>query len=154
MQLSITYELVGSGWSKCTIEDGEESCSVSASYLSDALGNLVVAAFSALSGFASISFGFDEEPGEYRWVIEQTEPNQIQIQILEFEDLWGCKPNADGKVLLSTTCRPLVFAAAVQRAAAAVLAEHGEEGYLGKWMEHPFPIRQLSLLSELVAARE
>ena len=154
MNLSITYELVGTGWSRCTIKSGEAQCEVTASYLSDALGNLVLTALGALSGFQSVVFGFDEEPGEYRWVVQQVDINQIKVEVLYFDELWGNKPNADGQVLISVTCRPVVFAAAVQMAAAAVLAQHGEEGYLNKWGDHSFPSRQLALLTELIAARE
>lgn len=154
MSLSITYELFGTGWARCILKADEVECEVTASYLSDALGNLVLAALGTLAGFKSVAFGFDEEPGEYRWVIQQTDANEIRIEVLSFDELWGNKPNAEGRVLISTVCRPVVFAAAVQKAATAVLAQYGEEGYHAKWVEHPFPSRQLTLLAELVALRE
>ena len=151
MSLSITYRLVGTGWAECFVSDDHQKCEITASYLSDALGNLVLAAYAALSGFREVSFGFDEEPGEYRWVLEATDVNEIQIRLLCFDELWGNKPNTEGKVLFCTKCRPVVFARAVHRAATAVLQEHGETGYLEKWSEHPFPTRQLALLSESLA---
>ena len=151
MNLAIAYRLAGTGWAECSVSDEDTKCDVTASYLSDALGNLVLAAFAALSGFRTISFGFDEEPGEYRWVIEAVEVDVVQIDLFEFNELWGNKPNEEGKLLFSTRCSPVVFARAVHRAATSVLEEYGENGYLEKWVEHPFPIRHLELLSEQLA---
>lgn len=153
MSFEISYELVGAGWSRCTMRAGSSECVVTASYLSDALGMLVLGALGILSGLKAVSFSFDEEPGEYRWVIQQTNVNQVQIEILSFEELWGNRPNSEGTPKWSFTCRPAVFASAVKAAADAVLTEHGEAGYLEKWCEHPFPKRELDLLSELVAQR-
>ena len=151
MSLSITYRLVGTGWAKCVLSDDNAECEITASYLSDALGNLVLAALASLSGFKAVSFGFDEEPGEYRWVIEAIDLNEIKIELLNFDELWGNKPNADGELIFSTTCRPVVFARTVHGAATLVLKEHGEGGYIEKWGKHQFPSRQLTLLSELLA---
>jgi len=151
MNLSITYRLVGTGWAECVISDNESKCEVTASYLSDALGKLVLAALGVLSGFRDVTFGFDEEPGEYRWVIQSIDINEIAIEIFDFDELWGNKPNVDGRLLFSSKCRPVVFARAVHDAATAVLDEHGESGYLEKWNEFPFPSQQLTLLSELLA---
>ncbi|MBS0344528.1 MAG: hypothetical protein JSS56_28830, partial [Proteobacteria bacterium] len=153
MNLEITYQLVGTGWSKCTIRTDSSECVVTASYLSDALKSLVLGALGILSGFNSVSFSFDEEPGEYRWVIQRTDANEVQIQILSFEELWGNRPNSEGTPKWAFNCQPAVFAVAVKAAAAAVLAEHGEAGYLEKWCQHHFPTRELDLLSDLVALR-
>jgi hypothetical protein len=154
MSLNITYKLVGTGWSECTLRDDAGSeCTVSASYLSDALGNLVLAALAIGSGFKSASFSFDEEPGEYRWVIEQTDLNVVRIRILSFPELWGGKPNEQGQLLFSASCRPIVFAAEVLRMASELLEECGEDGYMAQWVEHRFPIRELSLLREFVESR-
>ena len=55
-------------------------------------------------------------------------------------------PEYDEK-MLAGECK----ARAVHRAATSVLEEYGENGYLEKWVEHPFPIRHLELLSEQLA---
>ena len=151
MYINLTYKLAGTGWSECTVRDDSGSeCMVTASYLSDALGKLVLSALAIGSGFSGASFAFDEEPGEYRWVIGQIDVNLVRINILSFPELWGGKPNDQGQLLFSTTCRPIVFAAEVLRVASELLEKHGEDGYLEQWVEHPFPMRQLALLRELV----
>jgi hypothetical protein len=151
MPLNITYRLTGIGWAECTISDADNTCTVSASYLSDALGNLVLAANALLSRFSSLAFGFDEEPGEYRWVISSPRLNEIELQILGLGELWGGKPNSDGQLMFRTICTPETFAESVHGAAAAVLAEYGEAGYLEKWTEYPFPMAQFAQLSRMLA---
>jgi hypothetical protein len=152
--LHIRYALVGTGWSSCVVEHEGTHIELSASYLSDALGNLVKAALAIASSFRTVEFGFDEEPGEYRWVLEANENNVLRFRLLEFQDLWGYKPNAEGRLLLDASITPIVFAKAVHACAAEVLQEHGEKGYAEKWAEHPFPTRELELLAEVIAGLE
>ena len=44
MALNITYRLTGIGWVECTVADAGNTCTVTASYLSDALHNLILCA--------------------------------------------------------------------------------------------------------------
>ena len=67
--LKIDFRLTGSGWAECTVHADGCECEVSASYLSDALGKLVLAGVAVLADAQSVAVGFDEEPGEYRWAI-------------------------------------------------------------------------------------
>lgn len=150
MSLAIEYRLLNAGWAECTLRVGDISRELSASYLSDALGNLVLAATGVLSGLQRVSTSFDEEPGEYRWVIERATGVEISLKVLAFDQLWGNQPDSEGEVLVQTTCHPLIFGEAVLKAASAVLAEHGESGSLEKWVEHEFPLCQLDLLTEYI----
>lgn len=151
MLIQIDYRLTGRGWAECNISSGEQTCLLTASYLSDALRNLVLAANGVLAGFSKLTFSFEEEPGEFRWVITSPRPNEIQIEILEFNELWSWRPDTEGSVLYKSLCRPIVFAKAVEQAAKRVLNTHGESGYREKWAEHPFPTGQYV---ELVRAIE
>jgi hypothetical protein len=124
---------------------------MSASYLSDALGNLVLFALAVSSGFRSVSFGMDQEPGEYRWVAELEEPNVVSLRILAFPELRGNKPNAVGQTLFQVSLRPVVIAQAIVEAADRVLETHGLKDYRDKWADHGFPERELALLKASVA---
>lgn len=93
----------------------------------------------------------DEEPGEYRWVAELAELNVVNLRVLEFPELWGNKPDAEGKCLFEARLSPVVFAEAVIVAAEQVLEAHGADGYRKKWIEHGFPERELTLLKESIA---
>jgi hypothetical protein len=150
MTLEIQYRLVGTGWAECSITSGDQSCSVTASYLSDSLRNLLLAATAVLAEFRHVSFSFDEEPGEFRWVITSPRMNEIEIEILEFQELWGDKPDIEGRTVFKSRCRPVVFACAVADAAKRVLDAHGEAGYREKWAEHDFPIGQYSELTRAI----
>jgi hypothetical protein len=154
MPLNIEYSLSGSGWAECKLSDGSSSCELTASYLSDALQRLVVAATAVISGFRCVSFSFDEEPGEYRWVIHTPRLNEIELEILEFDELWGEKPDSEGVSLFKTRCLPETFAKAVASAAQSVLDANGEEGYQDRWSEHPFPKAQLCELISIVKSLE
>jgi hypothetical protein len=150
MSLTIDYRLVGAGWSECTIRFGEAECEISASYLSDALRNLVLAAVAVLAGAHSISVGFDEEPGEYRWAVSRASGDRVVLKVLEFQELWGNRPNSEGKVLLEASLHPLEFAEAVSNATSRVLSAHGAKEYKEKWVEHKFPAKELELLSAYI----
>ena len=153
MPVTIEYRLDGTGWSECTLIIGDDKCELTGSYLSDALRNLVLAGTAVASGFTRVSFGFDEEPGEYRWVIASPRFNEIELEILSFDELWGGKPDTEGKSLFKARCLPEDFALAVQAAAHSVLERYGEAGYMKLWHEHPFPSAQLAELDRLLARR-
>ena len=146
MRIAINYRLTGAGWSKCVVSCGEQSCVTTASYLSDALGNLVRASVALLSGFSAVTFSFEEEPGEYRWVIRSPRLNEIDVVILQFPDLYSGQPDQEGQEIFRVRCVPETFAEAVHEAASRVLKEEGEAGYAEKWAEHPFPTQQLEEL--------
>lgn len=150
MRIAINYRLTGTGWSECVISYGDKAWVTTASYLSDALGNLVRAAVALLSGFSAVTFSFEEEPGEYRWVIRSPRLNEIDLAVLEFPDLYGGRPDHEGKEMLRLRCAPEDFAQAVYEAGSRVLVEEGEAGYSEKWSEHEFPIHQLAELRRLL----
>lgn len=150
MSLTIAYRLVGTGWADCLVSDSTAICELTASYLSDALYNLLLAASAAVAGFSALTFRFDEEPGEFRWVIRSPKSNEIDLEILGFDELCGDKLDSVGRTLFKTRCLPITFAQAVYVAAESVLAEHGERGYYAKWAEHPFPTIQFQELGRLI----
>jgi hypothetical protein len=151
MPLNVIFRLRDLGWADCILTDGVSSYTVSASYTSDALRHLVLAATAVLSGFRSLRFSFEEEPGEYRWVVSSSRFNEIEIAILTFPNQWADLPDGAGKLCFRTTCRPRLFAEAVHRAATRLLAEVGEHGYAEQWPGYPFPSCQLGELQRLLA---
>ena len=148
--LKIDYRLTGTGWAECTIHADGRECAVSASYLSDALGKLVLAGVAVLAGAQSVSVGFDEEPGEYRWAIVMTDNGVLRVDVLEFQTLWGNRPDAEGAALLTFSCSPLEFGKAICAAAEEVHRQHGLAGYKKRWAEHDFPVAELDLLKSYI----
>ncbi|KGF78709.1 hypothetical protein IA69_28735 [Massilia sp. JS1662] len=148
--LKIDYRLKGSGWAECTIHADGRKCEVSASYLSDALGKLVLAGVAVLAGAQSVSVGFDEEPGEYRWAIVMTDDGVVRVDMLEFRELWGNRPDVEGTLLMTFSCPPLEFGEAVYAAAEEVHKLHGLAGYKKRWATHDFPVAELDLLKSYI----
>jgi hypothetical protein len=81
-----------------------------------------------LRGAASERCSFDEEPGEYRWIIDCTD-GHVRIRTLEFQELWGNRPDHEGEILLDGQCDLTSFVGAVRDALQRVVGEHGVEGY-------------------------
>ena len=152
MGIEIDYDLVATGWSTCVVRTDQGHADITASYLSNALGDLAAAAVMLLEGATEARFSFDEEPGEYRWLLEVTSSG-LRVRILEFEELWGDQPDDAGRVRLDALCSVDEFAGAVQRALKAVDAKYGVEGYRKKWVEHDFPKAELDTLEAKLNAR-
>lgn len=151
MHIQIDHRLTGSGWAECILSSDGRACLLTASYLSNALGNLVLAANGVLAGFSALTFSFDQEPGEFRWLITTPRPNEIQVEVLQFPELWGGRPNEEGRSIFAWSCHPVEFAKAVANAARRVLETYGELGYREKWDEHPFPTAQYIELTGAIA---
>ena len=127
--VTIDYKLTGTGWAICHIDLFGTRYTVTASYLSDALLALVNGTNHLLAGGAEARFSFDEEPGEYRWILRRTGDGGLAVRILAFPQLWGGKPDEDGDVLADATCQLGEFARALLLALNSVLEEVGVAGY-------------------------
>jgi hypothetical protein len=150
LALSIDYKLTGSGWAECTVADDDQSCTVTASYLSDAFGNLVLSAVTMLKWFNAVSFSFEEEPGEFKWELQSLPDNHLDVKLFEGYRDHGSTPHWKYKVIFEKTSTPLEFGRAVAAAGKALLEEYGEAGYLEKWVEFPFPTENFRQLDQLV----
>lgn len=144
-EVKFVYRLTGAGWSEAVLTIGSASSQLSASYLGDALGDLVAAAALLPRAESTIRVSWDEEPGEFRWVLDRTD-DQLTVRILWFDELWGSKPDEKGKLLLAVTCSLVAFQRAIAAAAHAVLNEWGGDGYREQWIEHEFPMEALRRL--------
>ena len=66
MSVSFSYNLIGRGWSECTVVIDNKRAKVTASYLSDAFGDLLGAMIRMVEGQPEATASFAEEPGECR----------------------------------------------------------------------------------------
>jgi hypothetical protein len=148
-ELTFRYRLVGIGWSVAEISDGVNQASLTASYLSDALGDLVRVVLSLLHGAGEGVCSWLEEPGEYRWRFRRV-GDELEIQIFWYEDWYELVPDKTGRLHFSTRRSLCQFASRLEAALKRLLEEYGLEGYRQKWVEHDFPNRELSQLTEFV----
>jgi hypothetical protein len=151
--VSISYVLTGRGWSECTITINEHRATITASYLSDALGDLIGATIRIMEGQTDATASFAEEPGEYRWRMTRRDADRISVQIFEFEQLWSNQSDDEAKTVLQAECRLRTFAGALLSAANDVLTKHGLQGYRSDWVTHEFPTARLQRLRELLRKR-
>ena len=151
MSLQLTYDLVGTGWCRCEIRLGTSEAVVTGSYLSDCLRGLARATLDMAGGSPLSRCSFDEEPGEFRWLLRR-DANELQLRILEFDELWGEQPDSEGTEIINLSCPVASFVIAVRDALRSVRSKYGLAGYLEKWVEHDFPQDELDQL-ELVAPR-
>jgi hypothetical protein len=148
MAISLEYNLTGRGWSECIIEIDNQSASLTASYLSDALADLLDAIVSVVQGNDEATALFMEEPGEYRWRFNRVSKERLSVRILWFDEAFSNRLDVEGKVILETECRLRTFAGAILSASQRVLATYGLEGYREKWVHHDFPITLQAKLKE------
>jgi hypothetical protein len=150
MGVQISYELVGTGWAKCTIRVEGACATVTASYLSDALDDLASAVCATLRGHPHATATFTEEPGEYRWVFEPQPEGNVSIRILEFPEMWSGRPDEDGEVIFHARCRLRTLAGALLSELQRLERTYGLIGYQEKWVQFEFPLARLAELRELL----
>ncbi len=68
-----------------------------------------------------------------------------------FPDQVRPEPDDDGKLAFETRQPLTILASAVADGAQAVLDEYGEDGYVRKWLEFPFPSDHLSMIRQRLA---
>ncbi len=64
--VEFSFRLTGTGWAEGRIAVGDRFAMPTASYLSDALGDLIRTVRSLLEGAEGARVSWEEEPGEYR----------------------------------------------------------------------------------------
>jgi hypothetical protein len=140
-KLEFEYKLTGTGWASCRYAINNKSSLVTASYLSNALGEFANAVQHISDGGEQVKCSFDEEPGEYRWIFQRQVNHRVQITLLSFNELWGNKPDSEGQVLVDELCDLHELDIATKNMLERVLLENGIEGYKEKWCEHDFPMK-------------
>jgi len=139
--VDIAFELKGIGWLECGIRIGGSTANVTASYLSDALGDFLGAVISMVRGNPSATSTFYEEPGYYHWLFENVTSERVHIQILGLDE---------EHVVLDGECALRDFAVEVLAAFDRLKLKYGEEGYLAQWVEHKFPTERVEKLRGLL----
>lgn len=150
----IHYRLDGAGWATCDVSHGEKRVTVTASYLSDALGQLAAGALMLRLGAPSVRISFDEEPGQYRWGFDWDDGDDVgeaylRVRIWWFRDLWSRLPDDDGELRFESIVSYDDVCSEVVRALDEVLATHGEAGYRKQWRTYEFPKAILDELRRL-----
>src|SRR5688500_8265819 len=152
--LRLDYTLHEHGWASATVGDGETTVSFEVSYLGDALGDLARAPRAILRGLPESECAFQQEPGEHRLLFAR-EGQAIRVTVERLLETFSRRQH--GEVLLVTESEPLQLAEEVLNCLFRVLARHGEDDYLKRWKNAPFPSAEyrdlLEVRNDLTAAR-
>lgn len=153
MSVDIKYELSGVGWCDCTITVDTQSAFITGAYLTDVLPQFCDAAIDLLGSAERVQIAFEEEPGEYRWIITSVSAERANLKIYSLYS-FGSELSSEGtKLILDAAVGKVELARALHRAMSDVLTEHGKDGYLEKWDMAPFPSEKFAnLASALLAA--
>jgi hypothetical protein len=144
------YELTGAGWSECRFSVDGSRCELTASYLSDALGELAAAVEDVLRWpNVDARAVFAEEPGEYRWRFLAAGEHRVVVKIIEFSE-WRRKDDSAGNVIFEAECRRYDLGRAMADELRRLHGTLGERGYREKWVNHEFPTARLAAIEDLL----
>lgn len=95
---------------------------------------------------------WQDEPGEYRWVLIKEEDN-LQISIMQYKETFSRQDDEEGKLLYVTECSAIKFTIQVRTLLRDRLDEQGPERYMAlpRW---PFPMQQYNTLQEIIRKEE
>jgi len=149
--VKVDYRLVGKGWAVCDVEIAGQQATMAASYLSDALADMLGAATAVARGEAESTFSFHEEPQEVRWRLRRVGPERLHVRILRLEEAFHHLPDEAGEVLLDAECRTRIFVGQALSAAQRILRDHGLAGYRREWGLADFPGERMRALEVALA---
>lgn len=147
--LRFSCTLVGKGWIEATLFDGMNQQRFLASYLSDAIGDLLKVVISLLEGARRGTCLWEQEPGEYRWLFTR-QNEQIQIRIVSFGRTFSRHFDEEGECVLTVQCSLLKFATKFSKQLEQLLATWGENGYHSIW-GYPFPQEDFQKMKQLIS---
>jgi hypothetical protein len=124
--------LAGRGWIEAGITDGVSQLSMVPSYLSDGPADLADAVIILLQGAQHATCSWQDEPGQYRWLLER-QGDELEIKILRFEETFSRKLDEQGERLFSTRCTLARFAVQVHGQLQRLLVGEGAEACLSTW---------------------
>lgn len=145
--MEFTFRLIGIGWAEVTIGDDHHRLRMRASYLFDALGDLLGALELLLNGQKEASSSMLDEPGQHLWLFTASD-DSVFLRILQLEEWTVIDPQSTGSTVFETT-QPLdEVARAIVAGAEAALGVYGPDAYYEEWVYHPFPIARLQRLKD------
>lgn len=150
MALAFSYDLVAIGWAQCEFEVVDKHIKITASYLSDVLGSLSSAVVCLVKGQPEARASFTEEPGEYRWLFTRVDQHSVRVQVMDFAEWLGYKPDEQGRIILEATCDIGLLARTVLAELRRINAKYPGKAYREMWVEHDFPSSQMNELAELL----
>jgi len=143
------FNLSGHGSADAELTDEVAHVEIPASYISDALDDLLYATWRISQGDSTTRCSWADEPGEWRWIMTR-DGRDVSLRILWFDGRHPPRADEHGELIYQTRQDVGVFARAIALGASRTLADNGEDGFRDRW-GHPFPTRKLEVLQAAVA---
>jgi hypothetical protein len=140
---------VEAGWVAAVVQSDRYWAQLQASYLSDAIANLLGAVGDLTGNATTARCSWFVEPGEYRWIFTRYD-DQVHVRILGFRD--GERPERDdaGTFVFETTVALRVLASDLVRSVESHPEARSDARYEHAW-GHPLPRAQLEVLHRYLA---
>lgn len=150
---TILHRQLPHGWSQYFVAMGSQTMYRMPSYLTDALGDLTNAALLIAKGEKEARFSFEDEPGEYRWILKDvgtigSDEPALKVTILEFASQWPREPDSAGTPIIEGVCAKRQFLLNVKSILRETLAVNGKEAYRVA-AGYDFPSDQMDKLDRL-----
>ncbi len=140
------------GWLTTGVSDETQEVTLVASYLSDALSDLLDVILALLEGAEEGACAWMQEPGEFHWLFTRKE-EKVLLRLVWFDDnLDGDFPKEAGRILLLTECNLQSIATEFYFALSHLLDTIGLEGYKQHWNLYEFPHHTYKELGERIVA--
>jgi len=143
--IKFSCDLVDRGWIEVKLCNGEIDKYITASYLSDAVRDFIIAVTLVLNDSKNISCNWQEEPGEFRFVFTK-EDIFITLRIIKFNTTFSTNNDNSGDLVFEGTEELIRFAKNVKQQYDRLLYKYGEEGYKKNW-NYEFPLEELNCLN-------
>lgn len=141
--MELRFDLEHVGWAVARVSHGEQEASLTASYLGDALPDLLTAVDDVLAGAGRARASWCEEPGTFTWTLTRA-GDDLRVHVA-----W--RPSSDpGETVFDATCPLADAAAGLAAGARSTLERYGEVDYWDRW-DHPFPVDRLRSVERRLA---
>ncbi|WP_019415135.1 hypothetical protein [Paenisporosarcina sp. TG20] len=150
--MKFEYKLIGRGWASGYIEVNSKKFDFTASYLNDALHDLlqsllIITPDCSPYPVKKSTFELEEEPGGTVWIFKRIDGENLSITIVSYEDL-------DNKVInqlqFKEVCKLDDLIKEVVKTVSKILKTHGIEGYKESWGNYDFPINEFQILNNYI----
>ncbi len=151
---TFSYDLDTAGWSTATVSDGTHTATLTASYLSDALGDLTRAVIALLQGAERATLTWQEEPSVIEWRFER-QGDDVVVRLTRFADntSYGRSQAQPGELPFSVRCPLTRLGSEILDELWRIHDTVGIDGYKERWKMHPFPLQEYRQLRALLRER-
>lgn len=145
--LKFNYKIIGTGWAICELQTANETFTFRASYLSDALGDLLNALLSLNSDMNTefygneTNFSWYQEPGLTEWHIKafdiKSNEENLHFKINQYVD---DTEKGDPETTSAFACNYDELVYSVVESLDRLMQKFGLVGYRAIWVDSDFPV--------------